>query len=144
MAPVHTDHNLDTAFLGNIRANPESLWMTQLLLNEVKISVKLDTGAEVTAISEETYRRLGRPDLQLPSKALFGPARETLDVVGQFTATLRWQNQTSQQVVFVIRGLRNILLGLSAIISLQLLYRVNSVDVGAVPKSIFRPGQAWR
>ena len=127
---MNSERNLDTAFLGNIRANPESLWTAQLLLNEVEISVKLDTGAEVTAISEETYQRLGRPELQQPSKVLFGPARQTLDVIGQFAGTLKWHNHTSQHTVFVVRGLRNNLLGLPAIISLQLLYRVNSVDEG--------------
>ena len=62
---------------------------------------------------------------------MFGPARQTLHVLGQFMATLEYQNHTSQQAVFVVRGLWNNLLGLPAIISLQLLYRVNSVDVGA-------------
>ena len=122
--------NLDTAFLGTVRANSESLWMTKLLLNKMEVSFKLDTGAEVTAISEETYQRLGLPELQQPSKVLYGPARQTLNVVGQFTATLERQSHTSQQSVFVVRGLRNNLLGLPAITSLQLLYRVNSVDVG--------------
>ena len=132
VAGVNTSElNLDTAFLGGVRANSGSLWTTKLLLNKRETSFKLDTGAEVTAISEETYRRLGLPELQQPSKVLFGPARQTLHVLGQFMATLEYQNHTSQQAVFVVRGLRNNLLGLPAIISLQLLYRVNSVDVGA-------------
>ena len=125
-----TELNLDTAFLGTVRANPGSLWTTKLLLNQVEISFKLDTGAEVTAISEETYRRLGRPELQQPSKVLFGPAKQTLDVLGQFTAKLKHQNHISQQPVFIVRRLRTNLLGLPAIISLQLLYQANSVDVG--------------
>ena len=58
----------------------ESLWMTKLLLNKVEISFKLDMGAEVTAISEETYKRLGRPELQQLSMVLFGPARKCFQV----------------------------------------------------------------
>ena len=76
---------------------------------------KLDTGAEITAISEETYKRLGQLELQQPSKVLSGPVRQTLNVLGQFTATQERQTHTSQQAVFVIRGLRNNLLGLPAI-----------------------------
>lgn len=42
-----------------------------------------------------------------------------------------WPHYTSQQAVFIIHGLQNNLLGLPAIISLLLLYRVNRVDVEA-------------
>ena len=92
----------------------------QILLNQVKVSFKLDTG--VTAISDDTYRQLGLPTLNKPSKGLYGPARRTFDVVGQFTVTLEHERSNSQQVVFVVKGLRNNLLGLPAIIALQLLY----------------------
>ena len=50
--------NLDTAFLRTVRTNPGSLWTTKLLLSMVEISIKLNTGEEVTAISE-MYKRLG-------------------------------------------------------------------------------------
>ena len=53
--------NLDTAFLGRVRANSGSLWMTKLLLNKRETSFKLATGAEVTTISEKTYQRLDLP-----------------------------------------------------------------------------------
>ena len=88
VAATTNELNLDTAFLGSVRANPESFWTTTILLNKVEVSFKLDTGAEVTAISEETYRALGQVTLQEPSKVLRGPARQTLDVLGQFTTTL--------------------------------------------------------
>lgn len=42
-------------------------------VNQVDVTFKLDTGAEVTAISERTHRLLGKPDLQKPSKVLYGP-----------------------------------------------------------------------
>ena len=60
--------NLDTAFLGSVRANPEFFWTTMVLLDKVKVSFKLDTGVEVAAILEETYRALGNETLQEPSK----------------------------------------------------------------------------
>ena len=76
--------SLDTAFLRNVRGNSKSLWTTKLQINKVELPFKLDTGAEVTAISEETYRKLS---LQQPTKVLYGPARQTLDVVGEVTVT---------------------------------------------------------
>ena len=45
----------------------------------------MDTGAEVTAISGDTYESLGRPQLGKPNKVLYGPAHQTLNVIGQFS-----------------------------------------------------------
>ena len=115
-------------------ANTQSPCTTEILLNQVKVSFKLDTGAEVTAISDDTYRQLGLPKLDKPSKVLYGPAKRTFDVVGQFTATLEHERSNSQQVVFVVKGLRNNLLGLPAIIALQLLYRAASVHTAEILK----------
>lgn len=45
---------------------------------------KLDTGAEVTAVSEETYRHIDSPGkLQKANKILYGPTRQSLKVLGQ-------------------------------------------------------------
>ena len=87
-------------------------------------------GAEVTVISEEIYKRLGLPKPQQWSKVSFGPARQTLVVLYQFTAKVEYQNHTSHQPVFVVCGLQTNLLGLPTIISFQLFYQANSVDVG--------------
>ena len=92
----------------------QSSWITEILLNKLKVSFKLDTGAEVTATSDNTYRWLGLPELQKLSKVLYSPAKWTLNFVEQFTTTLEHERNTSQQVVFVIKGLRNNLLDLPA------------------------------
>ena len=49
-----------------------------LKLNGKEVSFKLDTGAEVTAISEETYRQVYGKTLQRASKVLYGPACQCL------------------------------------------------------------------
>ena len=104
----------------------DTAWTCTLLIDEKEISFKLDTGAEVTAISEETYRTLGGKPLEKPSKALYGPTCQSLKVLGQFTGTLEHQNHSSPQTIFVVRGLKTNLLGLPAITSLELLQRVNA------------------
>lgn len=91
---------------------------------------KLSTGAEVTAISEETYLQLGGVRLQRPTKVLCGPARHALDVLGQFMTVLKHEQDTSLLPVFVIRGLKNNLLGLPAVVALQLICRASSVRTG--------------
>ena len=124
--------SLDTAFLGAVGAKQPSLWTTTVGVGKKSVSFKLDTGAEVTAISETTYQDLGYrlENLEKPSKVLYGPARQTLEVTGQFSTILTHNNKQSQETVFVIRGLKNDLLGLPAITSLQLLYRANSIQTG--------------
>ena len=88
-----------------MRANPESFWTTIILIDKVDVSFKLDTGAEVKAISEETYQKVGQVTLQEPFKVLHGPARQTLDVLCQFTVTLEHHGNSSQQVIFIVRSL---------------------------------------
>ena len=104
----------------------EAAWTSTLLMGTREIPFKLDTGAEVTAISEETYRTLGAKPLEKSSKVLYGPTCQSLTVLGQFTGTLRHQDRSSSQTIFVVRGLKTNLLGLPAITSLQLLQRINA------------------
>ena len=42
---------MDSAFLGNISTMQKSAWKTQLLLHGKEVEFKIDTGAEVMAIS---------------------------------------------------------------------------------------------
>ena len=45
----------------------------------------MDTGAEVTVISDRVYKSMpSAPILQTANRALLGPARHKLDVLGQF------------------------------------------------------------
>ena len=160
--------SLDTAFLGTVTTEQESSWTISLQLGKTEIPFKLDTGAEVTAISEESYQKLAKVAMQAPSKALYGPTCQSLKVLGQFRGTLMYQQHSSTQIIFVIRGLKTNLLGLPAITALQLLHRVDATQAstcdirerfrsvfhglgnlgeeytiqlkeGAVPRSLFTP-----
>ena len=42
---------------------PENSWMITVRVNQIDLTFKLDTGAEVTAISEWTHRLIGKPAL---------------------------------------------------------------------------------
>ena len=58
------DPKHDAAFLGPVTAESESTWTRTLRVAGKKIQFKLDTGAEVTAVTEATYHVLGRVNLQ--------------------------------------------------------------------------------
>ena len=119
---------LDDAFLDAVGTNTEKCWMASVLLENKTVSFKLDTGAEVTAVSEETFKMLPKTPLKQPEKKLFGPSHQPLNVLGQFTGKLLTENHLYQDDIYVVRGLRNNLLGLPAMAGLQLVQRLCSTE----------------
>ena len=88
----------------------------------------MDTGAEVTAITEETFQHLQPSQIFTPSKTLYGPLQCPLNTVGKFPGTLSHQGKSTVQPVFVVNSLKTNLLGLPAITSLELTIRINSTE----------------
>ena len=76
--------------------------------------------AKVTAISQESWQLLGKPQLNMSSEQLFGPSRHPLQVLGQYKLHISHKGRLSTQQVFVAKGLKNNLLGLPAIAALNL------------------------
>ena len=97
---------------------------------------KLDTGAEVTAICPHTFKSLKRVTLTKPQKVLYGPGRRPLQVIGQFQEVLSYNEKSSEQRIYVVKGLRTNLLGLPAITSLNLAARV--YDIGSHRQSFMK------
>ena len=60
-------------FLGAVTSNEEASWSVDIRLKRQIVPFKMDTGGEVTAINEGTYRSLGEPRLSEPTKVLWGP-----------------------------------------------------------------------
>ena len=126
---------LDDAFLDAVGTNTEKCWMASVLLENKTVSFKLDTGAEVTAVSEETFKMLPKTPLKQPEKKLFGPSHQPLNVLGQFTGKLLTENHLYQDDIYVVRGLRNNLLGLPAIAGLQLVQHPLRLSQTSSPRS---------
>ena len=95
-------------------------------LNNKRVEFKLDTGAEVTAASEATYKQVYGKKLEHPTRVLYGPAYQSLKVLGQFRGQLTVKDKSYQETIFVVRGLKNNLLGLPALTTLKLVQRVES------------------
>eukprot|EP00731_Ephydatia_muelleri_P032566 Em0024g110a len=119
---------VDSAYLDVLITKQNSSWMSALQLNNKEVKFKLDTGAEVTAISQETHRLLGNPKLLRPTKILRGPSHQPLKVVGQFQGELNSEGRATTQTIYVICGLKTNLLGLPAIEGLSLLCRVDTMS----------------
>ena len=67
-ALVSDPAEMQEAFLGTLTAGTtQDPWIVDLVVQGHTISFKLDTGGEVTAITEKTYQSLGKPQLSKPS-----------------------------------------------------------------------------
>ena len=103
-------------------------WIATINTNGHNTVFKLDTGAEVTAISAETFQEMGNIQLSKTSKVLYMVHLADPPVKGQFLGKFTHKNgKTQQHVYVVVKGLRNNLLGLPAITALNLAIRVDTV-----------------
>ena len=79
------DSQYDTAYLDTLTNCQSAMWSARFAMGIHTLNFKLDTGVEVTAISEGAFQRLRDVELRKPSKKLLGPNMTPLKVRGQFT-----------------------------------------------------------
>ena len=113
-----TEETTESFFLGVVTGDSNNDWGIELNLNDKKIKFLIDTGAEVTLISETAHSQLGAPPLTKSGKQLKGPSNHSLKAKGYFEATLTLVNNNKQDV-YVVKGLARCLLGQPAIESLN-------------------------
>ena len=120
---------IETSYLSAITDNnkPTKSWSVRVIVNGKVVPFVIDTGAEVSAISQEIYEVIGAPQLHRPKRVLCGPGRQTLDVRGCCTVKISHKHLNTIQTVYVIHNINNNLLGLPAIIALNILTQVNTV-----------------
>lgn len=123
-----TGENSDL-FLGAVTETKSSQpWTVKISVNDKEIEFCLDTGAEVTAISERTHRLIGSPKLRPLDRELKGPNDHRLRSAGRFEGVLKSKNRTVKQEVYVVNNLHRPLLGRPAIEQLHILARINTVE----------------
>ena len=98
-----------------VNSGGENTWFTTIRIGGKETTFKLDTGAEVTAVTQET----------VSDEALYGPSRHPLGVLEKFKGDLTYGGKITQQEVFVVEGLKNNLMGLPAITALKLAARLD-------------------
>ena len=116
-------------FLGIVETQDTvgNLWKLSLLLNNTPTEFDIDTGAEVSLISEEQYKKIGSPTLSQPNKTLKGPSNYPLPTTGCFSGILIHGHREVQEEIFVVQNLRHNLLGRPAIQALELAVRVGAI-----------------
>ena len=98
MSEPHEDAKKTNKFLGGLN-NP---WRLTIDLNEVPTEFDIDTGVEVSVISDSSHEKVGSPLLSAPDRKLKGPSNRSLPVAGQFTGVLK---REVQQEIYVVKNL---------------------------------------
>ncbi|XP_065195252.1 uncharacterized protein LOC135826576 [Sycon ciliatum] len=120
-------------YVGAVSAHPPS-WQVQLTINGTTVPFKVDTGADVSVISEEVYNSLSTsPQLQPCRHVLVSAANTNLETLGLFSARLVFPTSGSSHTctVYVARGLRVCLLGGPDSVALGLIKRLFSSDTAS-------------
>ena len=125
-----TEDSVDD-FLGAVETNTANkpTCSVTVSLNNHDVNFKIDMGADVTVIPESIFKKLNGVELQHCSRSLSGPCQKTLEVCGQFTGVMQYNNIVVEQEVFVIHDLHKALIGLPAIEALELVSRVNNITL---------------
>ena len=100
------DSQLDSVYLDSLTEDQCSTWSVPATVGQRTLTFKVDTGAEVTAISERAFQGLDEVLLKKPTKKLYGPSKYPLVVIGQFMHTLRYRNRSTRQEIFIVEGLK--------------------------------------
>ncbi len=108
-------------FLGSIKSKKGDKFQIKLSVGRRQIQFKIDTGAEVTCLSEEDYSPQFGP-LIPQDKPLFAAGEKELDVIGMFTEVVTLDTGHScKERIYVVKSLRKSLLGEDAIEALGLI-----------------------
>ena len=81
-------------------------WNVSIILNSLPVEFKIDTGANVTVVSNITVAKLTNVVLQKTKRILTGPGQQCLLVCGYFTGTLRYGTQVVIQDIYVVKGVK--------------------------------------
>ena len=87
VSAMSTEELSEESYLDCVTSDTTTTWKATVKVSTLPTVFKLDTGAEVTAVSEEVSQTLQKT-LQKPSRLLYGPSCQCLDVLGQFEETL--------------------------------------------------------
>lgn len=128
--------DLDRLFLGEVASGKEP-WMADINIGNKKVTFKIDTGADITAVPETAFKRLTHLDgkLEKASKALYAPGGVKLAFLGPVNDTLSYTERSTAENVFVVRDLQVALLSRKASVRIKLIARVDSIDLQSVKQT---------
>ena len=116
-------------FMGSVAQNSSDAWRETLTIGEKKISFKLDTGADVSVISTDTFENLNpKPSLRKTNATLQSPGGK-LSCLGTFQAEVKTnKSKTGNIEIYVLEGKSDNLLSRDAATYFDFVKRIDEVD----------------
>ena len=109
-------------------ATDQAGYVTHLCVNGLMTKFKLDTGADVTVITEKTFKTLGIA-IRSPGRVLKGADGSVLNVLGETSMNISSRKGAdTDAVAFIVGGASANLLGREEIKALGLISIVNTVS----------------
>jgi hypothetical protein len=132
--PASHTSQADALFIDTVvaPAGQSQSWFADVAVDNATVHFRLDTGADATVIPTDVYRALFNAPLRPIDTMLLGPSRMPLNALGSFSATLGWKNATTKQIIYVVSGLHQPLLGRDAINELGLATCLAAVNTSVV------------
>ena len=95
----------ESAFLGAVSdsSGGDDPWAIELTLQGRPLTLHIDTGAEVTVITEQAWKGVGQPHLELPDRTLRGPDSHLISTLGKFTGTFLQGTRRAESEVYRTR-----------------------------------------
>lgn len=128
---VHEVTEESPIFLGSLTAS-EDPYITEIAVAGTKVKFKIDTGADVTTISERTFKNIflhtKNPTVKPVTRPLIGPGGP-LEVIGMTRIVLQKGEAEATQDAYVIVPANGIIGHRPAITYLDLVIRSDSIDI---------------
>ena len=118
-----------SARIEEVRSPPSSF--IDIFINKDKINVKIDPGADVTAIPDILS---SRPSLKPPDRRPYNASGHEMCVTGMFESEVRYNNRSVRDKIYVVPKLKTPLLGKVALFGLDIV-RFNLDSVCSAPQS---------
>jgi len=135
-----TDFLLNTVTVDSVEHNGDD-WIHPLLVNNVMIPVKLDTGAQTNILSEVDYKSLrNRPKLHPTQQRLKSFYNGNIPAIGKCVATVLHRGESHRLSFFVVPGGVHSLLGRAACERLNLIGLVRVVDIQSPQTEVYVSG----
>lgn len=119
-------------FLGTVADgvdSEEDKWYEDLEINGTTVTFRIDTGADVTVIPEETFVKLQQRPLLIKTKSTFTSPGEKLSCKGKFRTHCKRYGETFPFWIYVMSGpFTTNLLGRKTAIKMGLVRRVNGLE----------------
>ena len=116
---------MEELFLGVIESpNQETASESKVFINNKKVSIKLDSGADVTVLSEKLYESEFHMWPILPTNK----CKTKIPCVGKMNATIKTKSGIVTEEVFILPNLKKPLLSRKAGAALKLIQKVNEIN----------------